>query len=106
MIISVDDTNGNVTFLVNEISSALIDDSSYVRRASHVEPINPFLRIVFYTLRGIFGDYGKMAEITRKWACQWRVNLAPVNGPVLPAIYRNRQDAINAEISWLETNFL
>lgn len=103
--VTIDDS-GEARFLVSEISSFLLDESSTIRRASHVEPVNVILRCVFYTLRFLFGEYGKMGQFTRIWPCMWRVNLSPVNGPILPDVYRNRNQAINAEIVWLETNFL
>lgn len=105
LTVSIDD-DGNVTFLVSEMSRFLVDDSSSIKRASHVEPVNGFLRILFYMLRAMFGDYGITANLTRRMPCLWRVNLAPVNGPVLSDTYRDRQQAISAEIVWLETNFL
>ena len=103
---SIDDSTGEMSFLVNEDTRAFLDDTSIVRRASHVEPRNLFLRVLFYTLRGICGEYGRIEEFTRTWVCVWRVNLAPVNGPILPAVYYNRQCAIDAEIEWLEAHFL
>jgi hypothetical protein len=104
--ISIDDNTGNVTFLVSELSRVFLDDTSTVRRASHVEPVNVLLRGAFYLLRFAFGEYGKVSAFTRVWCCKWRVNLSPVNGPVLPVFYSNRGYAITAEIEWLENNFL
>jgi hypothetical protein len=103
---SIDDSNGDVSFLVNDATAVFIDESSTICRASHVEPVNPLLRAVFYTLRAVFGEYGRIGACTRAWACLWRINLSPVNGPILPAEYSNRADAITAEIAWLEHNFL
>ena len=102
----IDDSNGDVTFLVNELTSPFIDDTSTVLRASHVEPVNRMIRAVFYTLRALFGEYSRIGAYTRTWGCTWRINLAPVNGPILPTAYRERAKAIDAEIAWLEENFL
>jgi hypothetical protein len=47
-----------------------------------------------------------MASFTRLWPCLWQINLGPIGGPVLDATYRNRQAAIDAEVVWLNTNFI
>lgn len=104
--ISIDDNTGNITFLVSELSRVFLDDTSTVKRASNVEPVNVLLRGAFYMLRFAFGEYGTVGEFTRVWPCAWRVNLSPVDGPILPELYSNRGEAIEAEIVWLEKNFL
>lgn len=75
------------------------------RRASYVEPSNAVLRFVFHALR-IAGETNLMARVSRGMRCIWRVNLSPIDGPVLTGLYRNRQDAINAEVTWLTRNWL
>jgi hypothetical protein len=52
-------------------------------RASHVEPDNILLRVIFHLLRQWLGDKGHMSEFTRSWKCLWRVNMKPVGGPIL-----------------------
>ena len=69
------------------------------QRASHVEPVNKSLRLIFHTLRSVFGDKGWMATFTRYWPCLWRVNIC--NGPILLGSWTNRQAAIDAEVAWL-----
>src|SRR6185437_898121 len=103
--VSLDESTGDYTFLVSDDTRSLLDATSTVRRAYHVEPVNPIARAAFYTLRALFGEYGRVASFTRVWGCLWRVNLSPVNGPILPDTYRDRQKAIDAEIIWLENNF-
>lgn len=76
-----------------------------VRRASHVEPANPALRALFHVLR-LKGDTSWIAGVSRRMRCMWRVNLGPINGPVLPDTYRSRSEAINAEIAWLTSFWL
>lgn len=76
------------------------------QRASHVEPDNLPLRLAFHVLRFIFGDKGRMSEVTRHWPCQWRVNVSPLGGPILAGRWQNRQAAIEAEIVWLNSNLL
>jgi hypothetical protein len=101
------DTDANVRFLVpTSGESPFIESGTLVRRASHVEPWQPVLRLAFYALRAVFGESGQVAEFTRKWDCRWRVNLSPVNGPVIPIEFANRDMAIAFEIDWLERNFL
>ncbi len=99
------------------------------QRASHVEPDTFWLRVAFRFLR-LFGDKTRVAEWTRGWDCLWRVNTAPVGGPILTwgdvweakgdcqdwmrlmpmytakALWSNRQSAIDAEIIFLNSWFL
>ena len=98
--------DGSTRFLVSECTRHLLTDTSVIQRASNVEPVRYTLRLAFHGLRLIFGDYGRVAEFTRHWNCVWRVNLAPIGGPVLPGRWRNRQDAIDAEIAHLQTFFI
>lgn len=98
--------DGAVRFLLNEDTAPLVEDGATVRRASHVEPANVVLRAVFHSLRLIFGEYGRVSELTRLFPCLWRVNLAPSNGPVLPGRWTDRKQAIDAEIVWLNENFI
>jgi len=71
-----------------------------IRRASHVEPCNPALRFAFHLLRSLFGEHSKVADFTRQWPCLWRINMAPTGGPILPDVYRERAQAIAAEIQY------
>lgn len=98
--------DGTIRFLVNENTSAFLENGAVIRRASHVEPVSIPLRYVFHSLRSIFGEKGWMVDFTRIWPCEWRINLAPINGPVLSQTYYKRAAAINAEIEWLNENFI
>lgn len=105
--VSIDESTGETRFLVpTSGESPFIEVDTRVKRASHVEPWNPLLRYMFYALRAIFGESGQAAEYTRQLPCLWRVNLQPVNGPVIPIEFSSRQTAIEFEIQWLEENFL
>lgn len=97
---------GVIRFLSSDATSGFLADEAVTRRASHVEPVRPSLRYVFHGLRSIFGEYGWMAGFTRQWPCEWRINLAPISGPILPQTYMNRQAAIDAEIGYLNANFI
>ena len=125
------DENGDVLYLATDANDAFLNDGTEVtRRASHVEPNTFWARQAFYVLRW-FGDKGRIAEWTRNWSVQWRVNTKPVGGPILTwgdvhphagsgyfHINRNqtatwgsrtfgiRQDAIDAEIKFLNDFFL
>ena len=95
-------------------------DEMQMRRLLQDAGINVALRIAFYVLRW-FGDKTHVADWTRGWGCLWRVNASPVGGPILRlkhvlkdcpwpiedhiATWCNRQDAIDAEIEFLNDWF-
>ena len=105
IVFSIDE-QGDVKFLVSDATRPFLDETSKVQRASHVEPWNIPLRWAFYAIRKVCGEYGKMAEFTRKWPCYWRVNLSPVGGPIVPVEFANRDSAIEFEVDWLNHYFL
>lgn len=70
------------------------------RRASHVEPCNWLLRVAFHIIRRQVSDESRIAEITRRWPCRWRVNLSLSDGPTFGE-FSDRKQAIAAEIDWL-----
>ena len=81
MLINVS-TTGTLKFIHSDSMQSLVDldprpFSHKVRRASHVEP----------------SDGG------------WTADLSPVGGPVLGP-YRERKDALAAEVDWIERNVL
>lgn len=76
------------------------------KRASHVEPDNKALRVAFHLLRLFFGDKGRMSELTRHWPCLWRVNTRPTCGLILAGRWKNRQEAIQAEIEYLNEHLV
>lgn len=86
---------------VDEFSTNFLGTATR-RRASNVEPIHRGLRAIFYIIRSITSDNGWIAAWTRKWPCQWQANLYLSGGPVLGP-FRNREDAIWAEIRWLNS---
>ena len=119
------DENGDVIFLASTENDIFLELGNVVeKRASHVEPVNLFLRIVFHTLRSFAKDKNVIAEWTRRWPCRWRVNTKPVGGPVLTlthvgwcfdkthahakdiATWRDRRAAIEAEVAFLNKFFL
>lgn len=111
--------DGNLTFLATDAADAFLECGEVVtRRASHVEPASAVWRVFFHILRW-FGDKNRIAEWTRTWKCLWRVNTKPVGGPILRwtdlgdgaedheiAVWENRQQAIDAEIRFLNDWFV
>lgn len=100
------DEQGDMLCIVNDGTRAFIGEDAVIRRASHVEPDNAALRVAFHALRHAFGDKGWMAGFTRLWPCLWRINTAPIGGGIFPQRYKDRQAAIDAEIAWLNHQFL
>lgn len=98
--------NGMTTFLHSDITRAFEDDHTVTRRASHVEPDRAGLRLAFHALRKLFGETGAVSDWTRNWPVLWRINTAPVGGPILPTRFYDRQKAIEAEIVFLNDWFL
>lgn len=76
------------------------------RRASHVLPSGIVKRQAFRLLRTFFGDAGKVSDWTRGWSGEWIVDTTPTAGVVLDRQYRSRQDAIDAEVEFLNNFFL
>lgn len=123
-IISVTiEESGDLTYLGTDSAKAFTEiGETTTRRASHVEPVDFWFRILFHTLR-FFGDKNRIAEWTRHWRCLWRVNTKPVGGPILAwkhvypdagwkypagegiAFWADRREAIEAEIKFLNNWF-
>jgi len=98
--------NGDLTFLATDSADVFLEQGKTVtRRASHVEPDILLLRILFHVLR-LFGNKNKIAAWTRTWNCRWRVNTKPTADYILPETYKVRQDAIDAEVCFLNRWFL
>ena len=95
--------DGECTYLMTEAAPQI--EGAVVRRASHVEPDNIFLRVLFHALRRWLGDKGRMSDFTRRWPILWQVNLQPVGGPVLVQRFYDRYAAIDAEVLALNKFF-
>lgn len=100
------DTNGTATCIATGQLDLTALGTVSKRRASHVEPASRVLRVVFHATRRVFGEAGRCAAWTRSWCCVWRVDLRPSSGTILTATWRNRADALAAEVAWLETNVI
>jgi len=107
------DEQGDVIFLATDANDIFLSLGNVVtQRASHVEPGGRYERILFHTLRALFGDKGRVSDWTRQWFTLWRVNTKPVGGPILRdergniRYWIDRQAAIDAEIIFLNEWFL
>jgi len=67
-------------------------------RLSHIEPVSLLLRVLFRLLRACVPDESHIAGWTRRWRCDWRINI--INGPTW-GCYGDRENAIADEHSWL-----
>lgn len=85
--------------LVDGFSTAFLG-KQVIRRASYIEPTHPALRILFHVIRTVVSDNSATARWTRRWPCQWRVNLQRSGGPIMGP-FKYRVDAITAEIYWI-----
>lgn len=101
------DNEGNAVFLKSHGGDAFLalGDVS-TQRASHVEPDSWLLRLLFHAIRGRTEDASRLAAFTRSWRCLWRVNTAPVGGPILEGRWSDRLKAIDAEVEFLNQHFL
>lgn len=104
----IDIDTGEVCYLSNAETDAMLADvcgNASTVRASHVEPTRFVRRVAFHFLRRLFGESGCIANLTRSaFFGPWRVNLAPSNGPILSGTYTDRQQAIAAEVAWLNNH--
>jgi hypothetical protein len=75
------------------------------RRASHIVPCDPVLRIAFKVLRRACGDRGRVGAWTRRWNVDWAVDLRPSGGPVIEP-FADRHEALLHEVEWLIENWL
>jgi hypothetical protein len=118
--------DGTLEYLKTDSCDVLLElGETVTRRASHVEPAAFWPRVLFHILRILVNDKSRVAAWTRTWRCVWRVNTAPVGGPILHekhldpwdgaacrrgseaiATWESRQDAIDAEIRFLNEWFL
>lgn len=98
--------DGNARMAVTEDARPYLalSTSVEVKRASHVRPVDPVLKVVFKLLRRAFGDKGRVSDFTRGWRVDWEADMAPMGGPVLGP-FNDRASALTAEERWLEENY-
>jgi hypothetical protein len=101
------DENGDQVFLKSDGAEMFRTlGITVTRRASHVEPDTWALRILFHAIRKAVRDTSRVAAWTRTWRCRWRIDASPIGGPILAKRYMNRQEAIEAEIEFVNKFFL
>jgi hypothetical protein len=92
------EADGSIRYVNKPELAEAFGAEATLERASHVEPVNPALRVAFRALRSHASDRGLLAAFTRAWPCRWRVTI--INGPTFGP-FAKRTDAIDAEVSWL-----
>ena len=80
-------------------------ETKQVSRISHVTPTNFVLRVVFNSLRLVFGDYGRVAAFTRRWKCLWQVDFGPIGGEVVRTDMQGRPFSSHAQAVTFELPF-
>ncbi len=126
IIITIDES-GDLKMLEMAMAEPFkILGTTVTKRASFVEPYDFWSRVAFTFIRALVPDDSRLAEWTRNWNTLWRVNTKPVGGPILRvrdvcphinfdvypeyggqiAFWTDRQEAIDAEIKFLNTFFL
>lgn len=97
---------GNSVFLLTGAAKSLDFGPLPKIRASHVIPADPLLRVIFNFIRSHCTDTGPLAAFTRRWPCAWQIDTTPVGGPILPGVWYNRAEAIDAEVEFLNDWFV
>ena len=123
------DDSGRAVYILTEAAKTLdFSEKPPALRASHVLPDSLALRLAFRGVRALVSDDSRIAAWSRTWPCRWMVDMSPVGGGVLrwsdlphavalfgPAQYwggnetatwRNRAEAIDAEVEALNEFFI
>lgn len=70
----------------------------------------PFLAKLAGGTKNVFNGVRRASHVEPHPDGGWSADLSPVNGPVLMASdgkpFLNRQDALDAEVRWLDKNFI
>ena len=96
--------DGRMTYLLTKAAPRL--EGAVVKRASHVYPVNAYLRLTFRTIRKLVRDDSRIAAWSRLWPCMWQVDMSPVGAGILPVHFSNRLAAIDAEVEALNNHFI
>jgi hypothetical protein len=97
-------SEGRMTYLLTKAAPRL--EGAVVRRASHVVPVNAYLRLAFRAIRKLVADDSRIAAWSRTWGCTWLVDMTPVGAGILPVHFSNRLAAIDAEVEALNSHFI
>ena len=91
--------DGRVESLYTEaMKPVVVELGARVSRISRIEPCRLFPRLVFRLLRSLCDDDSRLADWTRNWKGQWRVNFAPIGGRIFDRGFKDRRAAIDFEI--------
>ena len=102
----IDQSTGNGVFLLTKAAKTLYFGPLPRIRASHVYPDNWVLRLVFRVVRALVSDDSQTAQWTRNWNCLWLVDTSPLGGGILEGRWRNRNEAIDAEVEAINQIFI
>jgi len=94
------DEDGNTKGLKSPLTETL--GLKKRERVSHIEPVNRVLRWLFHWIRSRASDTSAAANFTRRWPVMWQANI--FTGPTLGP-FRVRQDAIDAEVAYINETF-
>ena len=101
------DESGDMVYLNTPENDIFMELGERItRRASHVVPSPFWSRLLFKVIRYFVHDDSAGAQWCRTWRGPWMVDTAPTAGVVLEGRWMNRQDAIDAEITFLNSWFL
>ena len=101
------DESGDLVFLNSPEHDIFLElGETVTRRASHVVPASFWSRLAFNAIRYFVHDDSASAEWCRTWRGPWMVDTTPTAGVVLEGRWMIRQDAIDAEIAFLNRWFL
>jgi len=101
------DESGDMVYLKTPESDIFMELGERItRRASHVIPSRFWPRLAFKTIRYFVHDDSASAHWCRTWRGPWMVDTTPTAGVVLEGRWMIRQDAIDAEIAFLNSWFL
>lgn len=98
----------NPQFVAHEKDAPLLNKITHiqeVKRAGHVVPASPTLRVVWEQLRQAHKGNVHIEDWLRSWECDWIVDLSRSGGPTLGP-FKDRAAAINAEEDWVFSNLL
>lgn len=98
--------DGRIAILRSPGAAALTEQlamTASVRRLSHIEPCQWFLRLCFRILRFFSDPESLLAAWTRTWPCRWRVDFRPIGGGIFcqnlqGQPFSSRQAAVEFEI--------
>jgi hypothetical protein len=101
--------NGKIEIFEDEFKNSplksILENSNVIerKRISYIYPQNLILRVIFKTLRKLFGDNGKIADWTRNWECKWQIEILDENKSEKKIFkgFKDRKIAIDFEKNYI-----